>query len=240
MEMWRRLRFRALAGPAALAAGALLLAACGSSLLAGTRSVSSSPDRTARNRSAVPSVQVPSIHSAAPASRVLHGSAPAPDFTNIAFPDATDGWALGEPAASAVGPAAAEVWHTATSGKTWQEQWRGAGRALSITATDANHAWALITCPSAKSKPSCGRKLVATGDGGRRWRVVAAMGHNVNRVQFVTAGFGIATVNNCLADLTATRCPGQILVSKDGGVTWTKVLADASPVFASRSAMAFS
>jgi len=232
--MSRRLRFCALAGPAALAAGALLVAACGSSPVAGTRSVSSSPHGTARTGSAVPPVPVASSRSAAPASRVLHGAPVAPDFTNLAFPDAVDGWALGEPAAYAVGagPAAAEVWHTATSGMTWQEQWHGAGRALSVTASDANHAWALITCPSAKSKPSCGRTLVATSDGGRRWRVVATMGHNVNRVQFVTARFGIATVNKCLAGLPATRCPGQILVSDDGGVTWTKVLADASPVFA--------
>ena len=167
---------------------------------------------------------------------MLHASL-SPVFTSLAFPDALHGWALGEPAANAVGsgPASAGIWHSATGGATWQEQWQGAGHALSVTATDAGHAWALITCPSASSKASCRRNLTETTDGGRDWRVVAVMPHDVNQIQFVTDSFGIATGDGCLAEPSATRCPGQILVTRDGGARWTRVLAAASPVFAAAS-----
>ena len=221
--MSRRSRWRLLAGSASLAASTLLVAACASAPVASAQHASSAPVQTKRARSA-----------AAPASRVLRGPSAPPDFTDLTFPDANDGWLLGEPAAyePGSGPAAAGFWHTATGGATWQEQWHGAGLGLSITATDAAHAWALITCASGSSKASCGRKLMATSDRGRRWRVVAALPHDVNRVQFVTERFGIATADNCLTDRSATRCRGQILVSHNGGASWTTVLADASPVFA--------
>jgi photosystem II stability/assembly factor-like uncharacterized protein len=205
--MSRRSGLGALAAGAVLVAGAALVAAC--------------------------------APATAPAAQVLHGpSAASPDFTGLAFPDAANGWLLGEPAAAAVGAAAAAVgiWHTATAGATWQEQWHGAGSGLSVTAPDADHAWVLITCPAGRShQPSCGRKLLATSDGGRRWRMVAVMAHNVNQVQFVTDSLGIATADNCLNDPDATRCPGKILVSHDGGATWATVLTQASPAFATAS-----
>jgi len=234
--MSRLSRLRVLAGSASLAAGALLVAACGPAPAPGSQQNLSPPARTvdagssATSRPAVPNPTAP------PASRVLHGSSPSPDFTDLTFPDPNDGWLLGGPTVNGPGsgPPEAEFWHTASSGATWQEQWHGAGLGLSITATDAAHAWALITCASG-SKASCGRKLMATSDGGRRWRVVAALSHAVNRVQFVTRSFGIATAGSCLTGLPATRCPGQILVSHDGGASWTTVLADASPVFATAS-----
>ena len=242
--MWRGLMARALlAKPAALpaaavAVAALLITACGSSPVTASPSVSSSPGRTAGSSSPATPGPVTSSPSAAAASRVLRGAPAAPDFTDLAFPDASDGWLLGEPAADAAGtgPAAAEIWHTATGGATWQDQWHGAGRGLSVSATDADHAWALVTCPAGiTAKSSCGRTLMATSDGGFRWRVIATMPHDVNRVQFVTDRIGIATADNCLSDLTGTRCAGRILVSRDGGATWRTVLTDASPVFATAS-----
>jgi photosystem II stability/assembly factor-like uncharacterized protein len=157
-------------------------------------------------------------------------AAPAPTFTALAFPAPAAGWVLGQAAA---GPARTEIWHTGTAGATWQVQWEGAGSPLSISATDPAHAWALIACTGPqKSRPSCGRELLATADGGRRWHVAAALPQAVNQVQFASDQLGVATSDSCLVNLGAPRCPGQILVSRDGGTHWTRVLSGPAPVFA--------
>src|SRR5271170_5549462 len=146
--------------------------------------------------------------------------APAPTFTALAFPAPTAGWLLGQ---AATGPARTEIWHTGTAGATWQVQWAGAGRPLSISATDPAHAWALIACTGPQgSRPSCGRELLATADGGRHWRVAATLPQAVNEIQFASDRLGVATSDNCLANPAALRCPGQILVSRDGGAHWTR------------------
>ncbi|HEY6313320.1 MAG TPA: hypothetical protein VIY52_21285 [Streptosporangiaceae bacterium] len=105
---------------------------------------------------------------------------------------------------------------------------------LSISATDPAHAWALIACPG--PKPSCGRGLLATADGGRRWRVTATLPQAVNLVRFASGRLGVAISDRCLVDLSPTRCPGQVLVSRDGGVHWTPVLSGPAPIFATASA----
>jgi photosystem II stability/assembly factor-like uncharacterized protein len=156
-----------------------------------------------------------------------------PTFTALAFPAPAAGWVLGQTAAGG----RAAVWHTATAGATWQEQWQGAGRPLSITAADQAHAWALIACPAAKGHPApCGRELLATADGGRHWRVAATLRQAVNQVQFASARLGVATSDACLVNLGQSRCPGQILLSRDGGARWTTVLRADAPVFATVTA----
>lgn len=213
--MLRRSALRALTGSAVLATGVLLAAACGPA--------------------SVPGAAAPS---SAPASRVLRGPAPAPYFTALAFPDAADGWLLGEPAAdvAGTGPASAEIWHTATGGATWQEQWHGAGSPGPVSAADASHAWALITCPPGDGHASCRPELLATADGGQQWQAAAVMPREVDQVQFVTDSLGIATVDGCLSDLNASRCQGQVLVSHDGGSSWTAVLSAHAPVSAAADA----
>jgi photosystem II stability/assembly factor-like uncharacterized protein len=152
---------------------------------------------------------------------------PGPSFTALAFPSASAGWVLGKTTA---GPALAEIWHTGTAGSTWQEQWQGAGSPLTISATDPAHAWALIACPAGKQ--ACGRELLATADGGRRWRVVATLPRAVNQVQFFPDGLGLATSDSCLTNLALQHCPGRVLVSRDAGARWTPVLSGAGPEFA--------
>ena len=211
--MSRRSAFRPLTGSAVLATGMLLVAACGPA--------------------SVPGAATPS---SVPASRVLRGPAPAPYFTGLAFPDAADGWLLGEPAANVAGTGSAQIWHTATGGATWQEQWHGAGSPGSISATDADHAWALITCPPGGGHASCQPELLATADGGQHWHAAAVMPREVAEVEFITDSSGIATVDGCLSDVNASRCQGQVLVSHDGGATWTAVLATHAPVSATADA----
>jgi photosystem II stability/assembly factor-like uncharacterized protein len=158
-------------------------------------------------------------------------AAPAAAFTGIAFPVPAAGWLLGTPGS---GPARTEIWHTATAGQSWQRQWQGAGNPLSITAAGQADAWALVACPG--KKPSCGRELIATTDDGSRWHVIATLPAAVNQVQFYSPRLGIATSDSCLANLSLPRCPGEVLVSHDGGAHWTPVLAGAGPVFGTASA----
>ena len=164
------------------------------------------------------SASTASASTAAPAPTL--SAAPASTFTGVAFPAPSAGWLLSKPDS---GPARTEIWHTDTAGLAWQLQWQGAGNPLSITAAGPAHAWALVGCPG--NKPSCGRELLATADGGSRWRVIATLPAAVNQVQFYSARIGIATSDACLANLSLPRCPGEVLVSHDGGARWTPVLS---------------
>ena len=176
----------------------------------------------------------PGASTAAAATDTTISVAPPPTLTALAFPAPAAGWLLGQAAAGAT---RAEIWHTDTAGATWHVQWEGAGSPLSISATDPAHAWALIACAGLTgSKPSCGRELLATADGGRHWHLTATFPQAVNQVRFASARLGVATWDNCLVNLGASRCPGQILVSQDGGAHWTRVLSGPAPIFATASA----
>jgi photosystem II stability/assembly factor-like uncharacterized protein len=149
--------------------------------------------------------------------------------TGIAFPAPGAGWALGTASSGTGSPA--QIWHTSTAGRSWQVQWQGKGSPLSITATDAAHAWALVSC-----RPACGRELLGTSDGGAHWHVLGTLPAAVNQVQFVTADLGVAISDACLQDRSLSRCPGRVLMSGDGGTHWTVVLSSATPVFATMNA----
>ena len=183
---------------------------------------------------AAPVCSVPSAAAAQVQASTTISVGPTATFTALAFPAPADGWLLGQ---AATGPARAEIWHTDTTGATWRVQWQGAGDPLSISATDPVHAWALIACTAPKgSKPACGRELLATADGGRRWHVAATLPAAVNQVQFASDRLGVATSDSCLVNLSLSRCPGQVLLSDDGGARWTPVLSGPAPIFATASA----
>jgi len=224
--VWHQARFPAMA----VAAGVLLaVTACSAS------AISSPPTQsgTRARATSAPSASSMAPSPAQPGARVTT----APTFTALAFPAPAVGWLLAATGAISpgTGPARAEVWHTATAGATWQVQWEGSGAPLSISAPDPGHAWALITCPADTRKPSCGRELIGTADGGRNWRRVTTLPAAVNEIQFVSADLGIAIEDSCLADGSLTKCPGNVLVSHDGGTTWASVLSSANPVFATAS-----
>ena len=198
---------------------AAVLAAAACALLAASFSV---PAASA-------AVRLPATPAMAPGGATISAGT-APLFTALAFPTASAGWVLGQ---TTTGPALAQVWHTATVGSTWQLQWQGRGSPLTISAADPAHAWALIACPAHQA---CARELLATADGGRRWRVIATLGKAVNQVQFFSRTLGLATSDRCLADLSLSHCPGQVLLSSDGGAHWKPVLTGAGPDFATAGA----
>ena len=220
--------------PAVAVAASVLLAVTACSATA----ISSPPTQSGTQAAATSSPSAPSV-APFPAGGAVHKFA---TFTALAFPAPAVGWLLGATGAipPGTGPARAGVWHTATARATWQVQWEGSGAPLSISAPDPGHAWALITCPANTRKPSCGRELIGTADGGRNWRRVATLPAAVNEIQFVSADLGIAVEDSCLADGSLTKCPGNVLVSHDGGTTWASALSSptrSSPPPAPRAAL---
>ena len=162
---------------------------------------------------------------AAASTGVSSVSAAPADVTSVAFPAASAGWAIGTYGAGRSG-----IWHTSDGGASWQQQWSSGGQGedtlVSVTATDPAHAWVVF-----------GRELLGTTDGGAVWRQLATLPPGTAQVDFATAHLGVATVDACAANLDLTRCPGQLLVSADGGTRWASVLRGGSmPVFAVASA----
>jgi photosystem II stability/assembly factor-like uncharacterized protein len=158
---------------------------------------------------------------------ILSGTVPAKatavpgpaEVSSVAFATASAGWAIGTDAAGGSG-----IWHTSDGGASWQQQWlaHGKGTFGSLTATDPAHAWVVF-----------GRELLGTTDGGAVWRQLATLPRGTAQVDFATADLGVATVDACAANLDLTRCPGQLLVSDDGGASWASVLRTGPmPVFA--------
>jgi photosystem II stability/assembly factor-like uncharacterized protein len=154
-----------------------------------------------------------------------------PEFAGGAFPEREAGWlvATAEPGSSTV---RAQLWHTADAGASWRVQWQGPGNVVSISAIDAAHAWALISCPVSPREPGCRNELIATANGGQSWQLVTTPS-GADHVQFLSATFGIATADrSCPTVLKPSRCPGRMFVSHDGGLNWVSVLAAPNPVFA--------
>jgi photosystem II stability/assembly factor-like uncharacterized protein len=157
-----------------------------------------------------------------------------PEFVDGAFAGRDAGWLVA--ATGFAGTVRAQLWHTADAGASWQVQWQGPGSVVSISASDAAHAWALIRCPVSGREHGCRGGLIATVDAGRTWQRVAALLPSANHVQFLSSSFGVATADeDCPSVFRPSRCPGEVLVSEDGGIAWRRVLSSPNPVFATAS-----
>jgi photosystem II stability/assembly factor-like uncharacterized protein len=163
---------------------------------------------------------------------------PSGGFVGGAFPTAADGWLLGQTDIPGPPGGRAEVLHTADGGASWQVQWRGLANAVSISAVDRRHAWALIRCVGPVTPQECrSSELIGTTDGGRAWHAIASLPFDAGNVRFVTDAVGVITEDRACPDVSApARCPGQVLVSHDGGAAWAPVLARRNPLYATATA----
>jgi photosystem II stability/assembly factor-like uncharacterized protein len=152
------------------------------------------------------------------------------DVSAVAFPTASSGWAAGTAGSGSA------IWHTDSAGASWQTQWRGSGKLISLSAADPGHAWAIEACSRSCGTHLLGTHVLGTTDGGAAWRVLATLPKQAVQVQFATASLGLITVDGCLPGTSLTvnlsRCHGQVLITRDGGTSWSRVLSGSLPVFA--------
>ena len=173
---------------------------------------------------------------------------PAGGPNQLRFVDARNGWLLTSvllpgnvsgcaPPSTAPPECRTVIFRTDDGGQTWRQQLSvevpsklGAGL-RGLSAVDDRHAWAvrLATQPNRACGPfNCNLEVVATTDGDR-WNSVGTLPAFADQLDFIDARTGWATT------YTAKNDPGQptntatLLVTHDGGLTWTPQLTIDGP-----------
>jgi photosystem II stability/assembly factor-like uncharacterized protein len=155
------------------------------------------------------------VRSSAPKDRI---------FDAVRFVDAAHGWAIETDWWPYFGAASGttRLLGTSDGGATWTAQLVGAGL-YDITALDRTHAWAIardLTCAS-RPCPTSPTQLYRTTDGTHWTRVVdaferfACVGAHVFPPAFADADLGLLASGGAQSD------PGGVLISADGGATWS-------------------
>lgn len=127
---------------------------------------------------------------------------------SVFFVDAQEGWAVGDQ----------DVLHTADGGRTWQVQLHAGNGALAmrdVWFSDRLHGCALSWSPG---------RLWRTADGGRTWQVTWKDGSAVElgALTFLSARLGVAVGIDYGRESSALTA-GLILVTRDGGTTWSRM-----------------
>lgn len=171
-----------------------------------------------------------------PALVAAGGSGPL-GFDALTFPTRTAGWVAasinryGDPG---LGPT--QVLGTTDAGATWGAQWRGSLVPVQMASTDPAHAWLLGREASPCARGGCRSVLVGTADGGGRWFVLKRFRLELSGVAFVTDNVGVAAAHDASCHgrdgRLPARCPGQVLLTDDGGYHWHTVLRSARAVLA--------
>jgi hypothetical protein len=122
------------------------------------------------------------------------------------------------------------------AGASWSEQWRGA-LIPTPSRLDRCHPCLVARQPAVRLRsPRCPSVLVGTVDGGARWSVLTRFAQLISGVAFAPAGLGLAAAHavSCRDRVSGPprRCPGQVLISHDGGRRWRVVLRVTQPVVA--------
>jgi len=157
----------------------------------------------------------------------------------MAFVSAADGWVLGSPSPPDSQLNGTEVLATRNAGGSWSCQWRGPLMPDQIAAVDPDHAWVLggerTGCGDFLPAHRCSSVLLGTTDG-VRWARLYRTGAEIEQVAFLNATVGLAGARerSCREpeDIPPARCPGQVLLTGDGGRDWHAVLGTPDPIVA--------
>ncbi len=159
----------------------------------------------------------------------------------MSFPTTVNGWiavafnAPGQPRTTQ------SILSTTTGGSTWRQSWSGAAIPFFSTSQGSDYGWVLAgsspTCGDARSSAAeCpSSSLLATSDAGASWQQLPAPPVRLSQVAFATPDVGLAASSpSCAANasLTAAPCPGEVLLTTDGGSQWQVVLRTAGLVAA--------
>jgi photosystem II stability/assembly factor-like uncharacterized protein len=133
------------------------------------------------------------------------------NYNALAFADSQNGWAGGN-------PSNAKLFHTTDGGMTWTLQLNaGFNTVYDIVARDANTAWS-----------AQGGGVYRTTDGGASWD------HSTGLSNGISISFPTATDGWAVSDQNTGVKP-RILVTHDGGATFTTQLVSADPVLDGRA-----
>jgi photosystem II stability/assembly factor-like uncharacterized protein len=149
---------------------------------------------------------------------------PANELTELRFINAATGWAIGSGDRYV-------LLRTDDGGATWRETlsvpFPGGGPVLhDLQAVDGMNAWVVVgdaTCAA-----FCGTEIRATSDGGKTWRTLYQ--GQVGPIRFVTPRRGWIAAYGAKG-VAYGADGGNLLVTSDGGATWTNVLP-AQPIVA--------
>jgi photosystem II stability/assembly factor-like uncharacterized protein len=164
---------------------------------------------------------------------------PSLSLSGMAFVSAADGWVLGSPSPPYSQLSGTEVLATRDAGGSWSCQWRGSLMPDQIDAVDPDHAWVLggegSGCGDFLPVHHCGSVLLGTTDG-VRWARFYRTGEDVEQVAFLDATVGLAAARerSCQEPdgLPPAHCPGQVLLTGDGGRQWHVALRTLDPIVA--------
>lgn len=157
----------------------------------------------------------------------------------LAFLSATTGFATGSSAACL-----GAIWETTDGGATWRmlpATCSTAFRLHSLDFVDAAHGFA-GGGRTDKFGTTDWQAVLATADGGQTWAAVDlnratqdSLGGAFTRLHFVDARHGWGLTGGCVMGQNSP-CAGQVLVTADGGRTWTRTGQDATHLAVSGAA----
>jgi photosystem II stability/assembly factor-like uncharacterized protein len=133
---------------------------------------------------------------------------PVPALAAVQFVSARQGWAAG----------AGRVMATTDGGQTWVRQYSGPAALDQVDFIDGQHGWAAGTST-----------LLRTTDGGATWTAVGDPCGSIRSVHFVTSDLGYAVAGGSQVRIDggvpAPVAGGELLMTTDGGQTWSVVAA---------------
>ena len=160
-------------------------------------------------------------------------------LSTLAFPTPADGWVLAARSERSGAPSGLDVMATRDAGSTWSCDWLGPVAPAQVVAVDPRHAWILGRqgrgCADLAVSRGCQAVIVRTTDGSR-WSTVDRPTQGITQLAFASRALGLAAAHDLSCDepagLPPTRCPGQVLLSDDGGRSWRVVLRAPDPIVA--------
>jgi photosystem II stability/assembly factor-like uncharacterized protein len=163
-----------------------------------------------------------------------------PRFSDVAFPDASHGFAVGRACAPGNLEACEGVVEaTADGGKDWTQVYSGNYLPTMLDALSDAHAWALASasnCLDITPQAPCSTAVLTQGAPGQAWSVASILSDDVTGVSFASPLQGWASMGCPVAYAENTNfptsCPGGVLATSDGGLHWRTVLTTSGPVVA--------
>ena len=151
----------------------------------------------------------------------------------MSFPTRMNGWMAVSSSVPGSSQATQSILTTSNGGLTWRQTWKGGEIPFFSTSQGSDYGWVLGGGSSACGQPTSTRAecpssyLLATADSGATWQQLPAAPMRLSQLAFASPQLGIAASSpTCAAEssLSTAPCPGEVLLTTDGGSHWRIVL----------------